>query len=475
MKTEQHLKVSNDLGTGLLKYTSDPTAPSGTISIAVPDVDYATSAQLDTLVAEAQASADQALSSATTAQSAASDASTASSDAMNAATSAQDSATASQGSADTASGSASEAQSASMQAQASATAAENSATAAGSSMAGAEVSATSASSSASDAATSASSAGDSATSASDSATSAQDSATIAQGAASDASTAASDVTNLVDQAQTYAASAQESATQAQESADSASGSATTAQDSATSAESAAAEAQMAVSSLTGVSGASFVLGQANANLPNAQVLGSLGEGLLKNDSNGTLSKAEAGVDYASPTILGNLSVNDTTLTSSANKDIILSPHGTGMSKVIGALRQKGIVSGYTGSDIIRGQAALQTNNNTATTILSFALPLSNPATAIVCRASVAAISVTGTASAAAFDMGLAGAYYNGTSVVALGSLPAATSRKTPSTFVALAAWSVVGSNLVLRVTGVTAQSINWVCSYEVFAVTTSTS
>jgi hypothetical protein len=236
----------------------------------------------------------------------------------------------------------------------------------------------------------------------------------------------------------------------------------------------------------------------NAGLPNAQALNQLAGGLLKSSTNGVISIAQAGTDYASPGLLGDLLVNSNTLSSvNPNENIVLAPNGNGQVQisntttlasgknlgvgtptpanplhVVGTFQQKGVASGYTGTDIIRGQTALQTTNASAVNILTITIP-TLPATAVVCRAFLSAISTQPLGSAAFIDMGIGGAYYNGTAVTSLGTSISPVIRKVPSVCNVNALWTISGNNVTLSVTGISATTINWVCAYEYYGVTTS--
>lgn len=139
--------------------------------------------------------------------------------------------------------------------------------------------------------------------------------------------------------------------------------------------------------------------------------------------------------------------------------------------IVGTYQQKGITSGYTGSDLIKGQANVQTTNNTITTILTIAIPTS-PDTAVFVKADILCILSTG--ASAAYGQSFAAAWYNGTTSATISTAPTITMTNSGS-FAVAAAWSVSGNNLLLRVTGIAASTINWVVNYEKFAVTTSTS
>ena len=213
-----------------------------------------------------------------------------------------------------------------------------------------------------------------------------------------------------------------------------------------------------------------------------------------------MSIAQPGTDYATPGLLGDLAVNGNVLSSAnLNENIVLAPNGNGQVQlnntttvasgqklgvgtstpanplhVVGTFQQKGIASGYTGTDVMRGQTALQTTSASSANMLSLSVP-SSPATALICRATVAAISTLPAGSAAFIEVEWGGAYYNGTTVIFLGTSQSPVIRKVPSVFNVNALWTVSGNNLVLSVTGISGTTINWVCSYEYYAVTTSTS
>lgn len=110
------------------------------------------------------------------------------------------------------------------------------------------------------------------------------------------------------------------------------------------------------------------------------------------------------------------------------------------------------------------QATIQ---STATTpIVLLTLPISTAAkniTAIV-NCNIQAIQSTGAAAAYSLTT-TAAAFYNGSAVAAVGTLPTITFENT-SGFTVAAAWSVSGNNLLLTVTGVSTDLIEWKVNYQ---------
>ena len=133
--------------------------------------------------------------------------------------------------------------------------------------------------------------------------------------------------------------------------------------------------------------------------------------------------------------------------------------------------QKGITSGWTGTDRIRGQSALQTTDAATHTLATFTVGTTNDPI-LVANVNIGCMLSTG--ASAAYGTSQAAAFYNGATTAAVGTLPTIT-LTTTAAFAVVASWSVSGNNLLLQVTGIVADTINWVCSYEYFAVTTSTS
>ena len=79
-----------------------------------------------------------------------------------------------------------------------------------------------------------------------------------------------------------------------------------------------------------------------------------------------------------------------------------------------------------------------------------------------------------TGASAAYGTSQAAAFYNGSTTASVGTLPTIT-LTTTAAFAVTASWGISGNNLLLQVAGIVADTINWVCSYEYFEVTTSTS
>ena len=203
--------LPNSQALGLLLGGILQSAPlTGVVSIAIPDVDYATVATLEELAAEAEASAEAAAASATEAAASAAEASASAAEATGAAAEASFSALEASLSAIEAGLSATEASAAAAEATASAAAAAISATEAAGSATAAALSATEAATSATAAATSATAAETSATAAAASATDASGSAGAASGysvaaaaSASGAAASAVDASSSASEAQDY--------------------------------------------------------------------------------------------------------------------------------------------------------------------------------------------------------------------------------------------------------------------------------
>lgn len=138
--------------------------------------------------------------------------------------------------------------------------------------------------------------------------------------------------------------------------------------------------------------------------------------------------------------------------------------------IVGSYQQKGITSGWTGTDLIKKQSSVQTTNATITTLLTIPIPTAID-TAVTVRVNLVALKTDG--SAAAYGESFFGAFYNGTISASIGTIPTIT-LTTTLLFAVAAVWVVSGNNLLLQVTGIAATNINWVASYEYCAVTTST-
>ncbi|HVX00740.1 MAG TPA: hypothetical protein VHA52_09955 [Candidatus Babeliaceae bacterium] len=132
--------------------------------------------------------------------------------------------------------------------------------------------------------------------------------------------------------------------------------------------------------------------------------------------------------------------------------------------MVGEFRQKGIASGYTGTDNFKSQVGIQTTNATATTILTIPIPTS-PAGAVNVRFHIGAMQSTNANAGTGFGSG--GAFYNGTTSALLTNT---ITFNTTLLWLASCAFAISGNNLVLNVTGIAGQTINWVVSYEYFTV-----
>lgn len=202
-------------------------------------------------------------------------------------------------------------------------------------------------------------------------------------------------------------------------------------------------------------------GAANSQLAyvDCTFVGNDADANANNLSNATAIGSGATVSVSNALVLG----------SGANVGIGTSSPANALH-MVGTFQQKGITSGWTGTDIIQGQTNLQTTDNTLTTILTVPIPTAND-TSVTVTATVSAIQSDGS-HAGYSTPSTATAFYNGTTSASAGTLPTISTAFTAGLAIA-AAWSVSGNNLLLRVTGVAATNINWVCKYEYFAVSTS--
>jgi hypothetical protein len=143
--------------------------------------------------------------------------------------------------------------------------------------------------------------------------------------------------------------------------------------------------------------------------------------------------------------------------------------------IVGTYQQQGITSGWTGTDIYKGQVGVQTASSTSgTTYTLLTLPVSTTLeNALICTVDILGFALDGSGSCMA---GVSGsAYCNGTSLTK--STSSTIYNVTPTDFFDVSfQFAISGSDLVLSVTvGASAAETNWVVSYEYFSVTTSTS
>lgn len=186
---------------------------------------------------------------------------------------------------------------------------------------------------------------------------------------------------------------------------------------------------------------------------NCTFLGMNATSTLNGTSNATAIGANATVATSNSLVLGNGANVGIGTSSPANK-----------LHIVGTMQQKGIVTNYTGTDIVTGQVGIQTTNGTATTILSIPVPTS-PAGCLKVRIGIAVQQSTNANAAAGYGEG--GAYYNGTTSTILTNT---ITLNTTLLWLIAAAFAISGNNLNLNVTGIGGQTINWVVSYEYFTV-----
>lgn len=114
-------------------------------------------------------------------------------------------------------------------------------------------------------------------------------------------------------------------------------------------------------------------------------------------------------------------------------------------------------------NVTAGNAILTTADNTATTIFAITVPeIAN--CVVTATAQISAILNTG-ASASYTTPSTAAAWYNGTSVASVGTLPTITTTHSGS-LTTSCAWVVTGNVLELQATGVTSDTILWNANYS---------
>ena len=144
--------------------------------------------------------------------------------------------------------------------------------------------------------------------------------------------------------------------------------------------------------------------------------------------------------------------------------------------IVGTFQQKGATSGYTGTDVIRGQTALQTTFFTNDTLATFPVGTTNNP-ALFVTANIVAVTTDGLYAAFAGPF-TAAVWYDGTNIVPIGTLPTITVTSTDfGNFTTFATWVISFTTLELHVQGSSIQgsTVNWICTYEYFRVTTSNS
>ena len=206
----------------------------------------------------------------------------------------------------------------------------------------------------------------------------------------------------------------------------------------------------------------FQAGASNVNYTNCTFLGLSADASVPSLTNATAIGANAIVDTDNSLVLGN-GANIGIGTSSPASELHL----------VGIFQQKGITSGWTGTDVYRGQTSIQTTNNSLTTIATFPVGTTNDP-ALTCTATVVGVKTDG--SDAGFTLiSTAGAWYNGTTTASIGGLPTILVNSSAGFVTTSVSWGVSGNNLILQVTGIAATNINWVATYQYHRVTTSTS
>lgn len=137
--------------------------------------------------------------------------------------------------------------------------------------------------------------------------------------------------------------------------------------------------------------------------------------------------------------------------------------------VFGTIQQRGYTGTFdTGTDLYRGQAAVQTNN-TNQTLLTVPVATS-PDTATFVKVDILSIKVDGSSSG--YGSSSIAAWYNGTTTAAIGSVPGITMISAGGVTFS-AAWSISGNNIVLTANAVSFNQLQWLCSYEYFSINTS--
>ncbi len=138
--------------------------------------------------------------------------------------------------------------------------------------------------------------------------------------------------------------------------------------------------------------------------------------------------------------------------------------------IVGTFQQKGITSGWTGTDNIRGQAAIQTSDASGPFIFTL-LTENTPPTTYTIIGTLTAVDSTG-ASVAVSNQFIANVYNNAGTAVFLEN-PTITFTNTGA-FTVAAAFGIVSQTLHLAVVGLLGVTIQWVFNYEYYAVTNTT-
>ncbi len=147
--------------------------------------------------------------------------------------------------------------------------------------------------------------------------------------------------------------------------------------------------------------------------------------------------------------------------------------------VVGTVQQKGVPagSGYTGTDIYRGQSAVQSvHSGGFAVLLAIEIPTTVNGAAgssLLVTLNALAQSSAGGGKSAYSGLNGQGAYYNaGFFSINTLNIPAVINNGLAS---ATAQWAIVGSQLQFQVaTTLETSPVNWVCSYEYFVVGTLT-
>jgi len=140
------------------------------------------------------------------------------------------------------------------------------------------------------------------------------------------------------------------------------------------------------------------------------------------------------------------------------------------SIIQGNSQQVGINNNHFGNGILRGQYFLQTTSDTPGNILSIPV-ITSPETVIMCNVKIIGIKSDGTS--ATFGSSEAAAIYTSGSASSIGTLPIVVLTST-TLFVPTASWNVSADTLNFLVFGIAATTINWVCDFEYFTVSSST-
>jgi hypothetical protein len=147
--------------------------------------------------------------------------------------------------------------------------------------------------------------------------------------------------------------------------------------------------------------------------------------------------------------------------------------------IVGTYQQKGILANWTGTDIVKGQTSLQTSLMLTGTLFTINVPfVLNRYPATVVKVKIVGI-VNNVATYATWAESSVGVFRpTGTAFTQIDyhGLPAINLMSSDPAFVPTASWQISGDNLNLVVGYTTfGYVINWVCDYEYFSTTSSTS